>query len=831
VKLARITSIFIVTYALASGDARGTAAAAVAAHPWSGEQSDAVLLARHGDTESALAILARLARAHPEDSGVARDLVVVTAWAGHDDQAIRLYDALPEAAQPDYVLAAVALAYRHTGRPAESLALYRQGLRHTPRNPEFTAGEIRSLSDLHQAAPALAAADADLLVHGERLDVLLAAGYAASAEKKPVEALRYIDRAVTLDPAAREPRHDRILAIGEMGAPQIARRLADDNPGLLTQAELRRLDGDAAAALVRWGVFEPPSEARRFDASDRAIAALDALLAQWSQAGDGALSDKLRARFDRMVALRDRVRMSDVLAEYEELKGQGVAIPGYALVAAADAYLYLRQPEIARDLYLRGLAVDPLNPETRLALFYAYIDLEDFAAAYQQVDRAAADQPIWLYLKGLKEPIENPEHATADLAAADARLYADELAEANRRIAAIEEAAPNNSRARTALANIYSARGWPRYAAEEYEISRALKPLDVTTEIGQARNNLDLHAYADVEAQLAQVKARFPENREVQRLDRLWAVHNMAEISIIVAPRLGSSSTVQGDSGFAIDTEIHSAPIDYRWRIFGSEYVAREKLTAGEGALSLRRSGIGAEYRGGTLLASLETTISAFGPRFGTTLTSGIDHGRAGARALATWSANDYWQFGGSAEIFARDTPMRALSHGITANAGAANMAYRVSESRAFLLSGEVMSFSDGNQRIALAAKLSQRLVTLPRFSIDGILELAPSHNSADGNRPYYNPRHDVLAAFGVSINQVIYRRYEFSYDHHLVVSPGIYWERGFGTAGVASVLYEHRIRSNDVLEAGLGVTLGRQSYDAEYQNSVAVLFNLRARF
>jgi hypothetical protein len=37
------------------------------------------------------------------------------------------------------------------------------------------------------------------------------------------------------------------------------------------------------------------------------------------------------------------------------------------------------------------------------------------------------------------------------------------------------DAAPNNTRYLSALANIYSARGWPRLAAEEYDISRALK--------------------------------------------------------------------------------------------------------------------------------------------------------------------------------------------------------------------------------------------------------------------------------------------------------------------------------------------------------------------
>jgi biofilm PGA synthesis protein PgaA len=832
------TATFILGYALTIDVAavvsdRATGAMAGEAAParsWVTEQNDAVLLARRGDTAAALVVLERLHREHPEDLGVARDFVAVSAWAGRGAEAIRLFAALPTSPQPDYVIEAVAAAYRHLGQATEALALYRQGLNQSPDNVLFAAGVIRSLADLGQFAPAIVSAEADLRTHGERVDVLLAAGYAASAQKKPVEALRYIDRAMTLDPAGREAKHDRIMAIDEMGAPQIARQLADENPGVLAAAELRQIDGDAAAALVRWGVLEPPNEQQRFAASDRAIAALDALIAQWSKEGAAAQRDVLRARFDRMVALRDRVRMADVLAEYEDLKRQGVVIPGYALVAAADAYLYFRQPETARDLYLRGLAVDPHNPDTRLALFYAYVDLDDFDAAYRQVDTAAADQSIWLYLKGLNDPIENPERATADLAAADARLYADELAEANRRVAAMAEAAPNNTRYLSALANIYSARGWPRLAAEEYEISRALKPQNVTTEVGQALNNLDLRDYRDVEAELADLERRFPENLEVQRLDRLWQVHNMAEFRLEVEPTFTSATNVQGGSGVAVDAQLFSPPIDYNWRIFADEYVAHELLPEGEGAITLRRSAVGAEYSGRDMVASLEGTVSAFGPQVDTTLESGIDRGRGGARALATWSVNDYWEIGGGAELFSRDTPLRALASGVTANSASTDVVYRESESREFRLDGEAMDFSDGNVRTSLAGKYEQRLLTQPHFTVDGIIDLAESHDSADANRLYYNPRQDALATVGISINQEIYRRYELIYDHHLVVTPGAYWEQGFGTGGAASVLYEQRVRSNDVLEASLGVNFSRQPYDGDYQNTLAILFNLRLR-
>ena len=422
------------------------------------DRNAAVTLARQGATGPALAILERLRQNDPADIGATHDFIVVSVWAGHEAEAVQAFATLGPGPQPDYVIDAAAHAYRRLGNPTEARALYRAGLHRSPDNPAFTGGDIRALIDLGEPASALTLANTDLRFHGERIVVLLAAGFAASVLKQPVEALRYIDRALKRDPASHEARHDRIMAIAAMGAPQVALQRADEQPGTISADERRSIQGSVAAALIRWGVFEAPSEEQRFAATDRAIAALDVLIAQWSLQGDAGRTAILRARFDRMVALRDRVRMADVLSEYDDLVRLLVTVPIYALTSVADAYLHLHHPKKARDLYLRVLESDPHNHETRLALFYAYVDLDDFGAAHREIDAESADQPIWRHLKGLAAPIENPDRATADLIAANARLYGDELADANRRIAAMAEVAPNNPRFLSALANVYAAR-------------------------------------------------------------------------------------------------------------------------------------------------------------------------------------------------------------------------------------------------------------------------------------------------------------------------------------------------------------------------------------
>ncbi|HUA53624.1 MAG TPA: poly-beta-1,6 N-acetyl-D-glucosamine export porin PgaA [Candidatus Sulfotelmatobacter sp.] len=792
------------------------------------EHERAVDLARRGDTATALAILDRLHRERPGDLAVARDLIVVSGWAGHDAAAIRLYHELPGMPEPDFVLEALGRAYRDLGKAAEALGLYREALRRSPANEAFAAGEIRTLVDVDRAEEALTRADADLRAHGERVAVLLAAGYAAQALDKPVDALRYCDRALAVAPTNRDALHDRIVAIDRMGAPQVALRLSDAHPGALSPAERRRIEGDEAAALVRWGPLDPPSEAERFAMTDRAIAALDGLIRRWS-ADPAAHDDVLRARFDRMVALRDRVRMADVLAEYDDLLRAGVEIPGYALAAVADAYLYFRQPEKARDLYRRVLATDPRNPEVRLGLFYAYVELDDFDAAYHQADAMRAAAQRWIYRRGLPVPLPNPDRITADLSAASARLYADDLAEAERRFEAMADAAPNNARYRASLANIYTARGWPRRAAEQYEIGLALLKPDLGLEAGQARNNLDLRAYRAVDTETADLMRRFPENLEVQRLDRLWQVHNMAELRVDVEQDFRSKTDVAGGTGLTIDTRIYTPPIDYNWRLFGGELIAHEQLPPGEGQITLKRSSAGAEYRDPDWLATFEGTFNIY--RQQDPVLGSFEQDRGGAHVAATRFLDDHWQVGVDGELFSRDTPLRALRSGVTADAGGINLAYRESESREIRFDAQGMTFSDGNDRTSATGRYTERLLTTPYLHVDGLVEVAESHDSEDANRLYYNPRQDALGTAGVEITQTLYHRYELIYDHQLVVTPGAYWEQGFGTSAAFAARYQHRLRVNDVIDTALGVGYGRQNYDGIVENTISVLFNMTARF
>jgi len=670
-------------------------------------------------------------------------------------------------------------------------------------------------------APWAGQTETSLHDRGSSRETSLAATNAALDKSEPVADLRHCTHALQLAPANRDAKHACILALERIGAPQLARRLADKNPSILTADEYRRIEGSEAAALVRWGPLETPNEADRFKATDRAIAALDKLIAQWSKEDNASASAILRARFDRMVALRDRMRMKEVVAEYDDLSRQAIAIPSYVLRAVADAYLYLKQPEEARDLYQRVIKDDPKDFDARMGLFYAYVELDDFDSAYRQIDALDADQSIWIYLKGLTEPLPNPSRDAADLAAANARFYGEELSKADRLVSTIENAAPYNPVYRAALGNVYAARGWPRLAQEQDEIGLAMvQNHDVSLETGRASTNLDLQNYRTAEAETADLLQRFPENIEVQKADWLWQVHNMAELRVDATYAFRSATSAQGGDGFGIETQIYSSPIDYNWRLFASEFFAHEAEPNAEGNISLWRTAVGAEYRGDGLTASAAPTYNYFN-----------NEERLGGRADATYSVNDYWEVGGYGEIFSRDTPLRALNAGVTANAFNANATYRASESREVRVDGLLMPFSDGNMRSSLAGTYTERIYTAPHWKIDGIADLAESQNSKDENRLYYNPSRDVLALFGAEITQTLYRRYDLVYEHSLRITSGAYWEQNYGSSPAATVRYEQRVRSNDVLELGLGINFSRQDFDGVPENDVSLFCNLIYRF
>ena len=126
-------------------------------------------------------------------------------------------------------------------------------------------------------------------------------------------------------------------------------------------------------------------------------------------------------------------------------------LPQYAEQVYAGALLYMRHPEEAREAYRRVLLRSPKDEAARYGLFYASVELEDWTTAYATIDALVADEPLWRVYRGDPTPQPNHDAANAQVTAAQARFYGNQLGDAWARIVKISDAAPADSNARIAL--------------------------------------------------------------------------------------------------------------------------------------------------------------------------------------------------------------------------------------------------------------------------------------------------------------------------------------------------------------------------------------------
>jgi tetratricopeptide (TPR) repeat protein len=137
-------------------------------------QDKAIKLARDGHFDEALVILGDLHNKDKNNQYITRDYATVLSWAGHDQDAVDQYETLTTKPLPDYLLAAAGHSYRQLHETDKALATYREGLRTYPDNVVFAEGEIRCLMDAGAYDDALAAANNDLSLHGNRPEITAA---------------------------------------------------------------------------------------------------------------------------------------------------------------------------------------------------------------------------------------------------------------------------------------------------------------------------------------------------------------------------------------------------------------------------------------------------------------------------------------------------------------------------------------------------------------------------------------------------------------------------------------------------------------------------------
>jgi biofilm PGA synthesis protein PgaA len=782
------------------------------------ERVEAVEWARAGDLDGAIARLRELRGTYPGDLPIASDLATILQWAGRDREMLEVFDAIGPDAAPEYALFAAARSARSLGEYDRADRYLQRGASRFPDERRWDV--LRAL--VYVDAGRLEDARAVLMAsHGPRpsdLEGLLAWAYLSAQTRELSAALRYYTEVLKLQPGNREAIAGRSMALEALGAPFRASELGREPAGALGPAERDRLAETESALLLRWGRLPAADPVHRYDGTDRAIAVLKRQVGEL-EARPGPPSAPLRrAQFDLLVAYRNRSRMRDAVAVYERLRQAGVTVPPYSRLSAASAYLYLEDPGTARDLYQSVIDEKPddveVRFEARLGLFFAWVELERYDEAYEVIDAIDRDQPRFLRYMDTPATVENESKSTAAVAAALARFYGGQLAEAWDRLSPLAAAAPAASWLQADLAAVARARGWPRRSLELVEPWVRAEPNDVDIRLGWAASLLALRRYPEAGVAIEELYGAYPESKSVQDLKREWDVHRMW-VGHRVEPSLGAEPTTSG-LGLMVETRLWSPPVADYWRFTGADRVATEDLE--EGRETWNRAAAGLEYRGPSLRAFAELTYNE-------STEDGV-----GGRLEIEWTPTDHLSLSAAGEIFSRETPLRALKNGATANAVELGAGYNFHESRGLALGWRLMDFSDGNVRHELFPRFTQRVLERPLLTMTAIVDLYYSTNSRT-DVAYFSPEWIFTPTVALVVEHVAWRKYRQSFVHALTATVGGTFQSGFDTEPIGTIAYEHRWRFGPQVDLSYGIAFGSNVYDGGREQRIVGFTQLSVRF
>jgi len=472
-----------------------------------------------------------------------------------------------------------------------------------------------------------------------------------------------------LEPEFRYAIRGQVLALNNAGLVHLANRLAEKHSDAFSDEEKRRLAHDAAARTV---IF---SEAQRDTGHGPVRFATTDVGLMANREVDARFGEEAISQFDRLVALRDRVRMQEVVALYQSMVQNKLNVPAYAKVAAADAYLYLEQPEVARDLYREAINAARGDGgegalEWQVALMYAYSEAEQHDEAQALADKLKADTPL-LVDKGVAS-LESPndEYSKAALTSARLRLYSGRLEQAEKRLAELRALAPFNSGVRASWASLQSAREKPRAALDEFTMLQVDDPKSIDAAVGRGESLLALNQFEEARQVLGPLVESYPHNKAVQNLARKMSYHD--GLTLQIDTTLGHGGSIAGAESL-VDTKLYSMPLK---NSFGEPYRVFAHVSRSEGettdgsSIARTRVGAGMEYRVRDLTIEGEVNHAVSSPDIN------------GIALTMSCSLSDTWRTSVFVDTNVNDLPAAAYQNGVTAKTIGASVTWVDNESR-----------------------------------------------------------------------------------------------------------------------------------------------------
>ncbi|KOQ62421.1 poly-beta-1,6 N-acetyl-D-glucosamine export porin PgaA [Stenotrophomonas maltophilia] len=635
---------------------------------------------------------------------------------------------------------------------------------------------------------------------------------------------RYRDQARWLDALGaieranqQQPNDDllfklRVLTLGDIGNAWRAWELYQQRPQLFDDAQKQRLEGDYLAKLVVWSLAYSSSEDSRLEEAESTLARMQRYIG-----GEGTPPSQapLRIRMDRLILLNRLGRHAQVREEARALQAEGHTLPDYVLPAVGDSLMGTLHPEEAIPVLQAAVAGDPARDASHSELAYAYLESEQQEKAIDLLQAWRDKEPAWRWSNG-KSPYANWSRYEADLNLAMVRAYSGDLVTAQHDLESMVDIAPGNGGLQSALGSVYMMRGWPRRALQRQQMAHALDPRDIEPRLGMEEAYVALQRDDLARPLHDDLVARYPTQPAVERMDQAWRAHRGWQLKAwtdIGRSSGGGGTSPLGNNDRHYGVEVETPILDDRWRLFA--LADRRSTDFQDQRIDPLWLGAGVRYRFGQLDA--EAAVLRANDHISDT----------GLRVGVGWQFNDYWHAGLVAARNDPDASMQARAAGITADSVSAQVDYRRSELTHWMLGASRFRYDDGNHRELFSTSIEQRLLTRPRWLLDGLASAYTSRGSRD-DAPYFNPKRDRMVEIGLRIDQQLWRHYERHFRHRLTVSLGDYWQDGFGSALVPTVSYMHewQLGPGRVLE--YGVRWSRPVYDGHRERHIGFEAALR---
>lgn len=802
--------------------------------------------------QQSLQQLQALVEKYPRKKHYRYDYLQTLFWAGRNDEVMQQAAKIDERAAPLYVLEAIAKAARNLGDYQKAEAFYRLAAAKAPERLAPRLGMGLLLLDRQQAKPAIAYLQALAQGYPEDAEIAMAQAHAYELDGQYRQAGEFYRKVLAIQPDRQEARRGLVYALTAAGAVRQALDMASEHRALFSDEQWAGLRWNYAGWLLRQGEQALGQNPRDYQAIDQAIAELNVNIDAVARL---TLNEpdvwNMRAQSDLLFALRVRKRMTDVIERYEQLRQQGVALPVYARMAAADAYLNNRQPQSARDLYLAVSREVPDYFNAKASLVYAYLEAEQSDKALALAEQLAREQPATMEFKQTDGTVvsgDNPRKIAADLTAAVFHAYVDDLDTAQARLEELHSRYPENTDIHSKLAEVYYFRGWPRKARQQIAEARRQAPEHFGLKLGQAKVAHELRDYPREERITHELYDNYPEDSGTLRQMNAWRKHNGPELKLFANGGISNSAAngvnpVIGSDNVGIDGYLYSSPIAYNYRVFTHEGWKTGLFNEGRGFL--RHYGAGLEYAWRNLMATAEVHYDNF--RIDTV---GVDLG-------LDYQFSDRWQL--FSRLSSRDDniSLRAMNTGVTAKSARLGTTFRVNESRQFTVAGGYYHFSDAencfgangtcyvneaNNRYTLDATYYERWYSGPVYKFGTYVNAGVSTNTSS-NVFYFSPRNDASLSLTLDNDWLTYRNYETAFHQRLALSVGNYWQEYLsrdsvgnlryvdGSNIVGNLQYEHRWQLGNSVELTYGGVRGYRNYGGDPTESWQMYLTADVRF